>query len=609
MFKRMIAGLTAAAVLASVSTAVMAARNETPSGIPIDEVGSRIEQWASENENEYPSFAVAVVNGGDLVYSGAFGYIDIGNGIEATPDDTVYEWGSCSKTLVWVSVMQLWEQGKLDLDKDVREYLPDGFFQHLSYDEPITMMNLMNHNAGWQETTRPIEVKNENEVLPLKEALQAIEPVQINPPNKTMAYSNYGAAVAGYVVECVSGMDFCDYVHENILEPLGMEHTAINPTHSDNDYVCEQRKKTRSYKTGMQTVDLGNRLNYISAYPAGAATGTLSDLMTYAQAFVDDDAPLFENPETQKFMFEGTSFYGDSDIPICCHGFWCDEYAVRTYGHNGATNAGQANMTFDPESKTGLVILINEPQGNEFMNDVPYMVFGELATDKYNFGKNEKINFSGYYLSSRSTYSGMLKFFPYITALSSDVIADTYDIGNNVYQMISNGHFESKNKRGELFGNKIYPDGTESLQSVSEEYIKDKFYVPKLLLITLYLLLALMALYMIRIRHKLKRFGKWEKFSGANAILAGQISQILSVIFFFIMFMIAYEGQSGLTKQTETVMGILQIICAAVMGISTIYAVISMLPQNKKFYHIMQISGNIVSVLAIVYFEMYKFEI
>ncbi|MBR6384659.1 MAG: hypothetical protein IKS03_00815, partial [Ruminococcus sp.] len=340
-----------------------------------------------------------------------------------------------------------------------------------------------------------------------------------------------------------------------------------------------------------------------------AATGTLSDLMTYAQAFVDDDAPLFENPETQKFMFEGTSFYGDSDIPICCHGFWCDEYTVRTYGHNGATNAGQANMTFDPESKTGLVILVNEPQGNEFMNDVPYMVFGELATDKYNFGKNEKINFSGYYLSSRSTYSGMLKFFPYITALSSDVIADTYDIGNNVYQMISNGHFESKNKRGELFGNKIYPDGTESLQSVSEEYIKDKFYVPKLLLITLYLLLALMALYMIRIRHKLKRFGKWEKFSGANAILAGQISQILSVIFFFIMFMIAYEGQSGLTKQTETVMGILQIICAAVMGISTIYAVISMLPQNKKFYHIMQISGNIVSVLAIVYFEMYKFEI
>ncbi len=65
MFKRMIAGLTAVAVLAGMSTAVMAARNETPSGIPIDEVGSRIEQWASENENEYPSFAVAVVNGGE----------------------------------------------------------------------------------------------------------------------------------------------------------------------------------------------------------------------------------------------------------------------------------------------------------------------------------------------------------------------------------------------------------------------------------------------------------------------------------------------------------------------------------------------------------------
>ena len=70
MLKKIIACLTTASVLACMSITTMAAQNETPSGIPIDEVGSRIEQWASENENEYPSFAVAVVNGDELVYSG-----------------------------------------------------------------------------------------------------------------------------------------------------------------------------------------------------------------------------------------------------------------------------------------------------------------------------------------------------------------------------------------------------------------------------------------------------------------------------------------------------------------------------------------------------------
>ena len=212
-----------------------------PSGMTASKVINEINEMGRRNHDDpdHISAAVGIFCGNDVIHTGYYGYTDLENRI---PEDegTVYEWGSISKTLVWVSVMQLMEQGKLDLDRDVREYLPDGFFRKLSYDDPITMMNLMDHNAGWQETMRPIWKTDGDTILPLKDELQAIEPAQIHRPGEVTAYSNYGAAVAGYVVECVSGMDYCEYVHKNILEPLGMEHTAIYSDHSDNAYVYEK---------------------------------------------------------------------------------------------------------------------------------------------------------------------------------------------------------------------------------------------------------------------------------------------------------------------------------------------------------------------------------
>ncbi|MDE7302132.1 MAG: beta-lactamase family protein, partial [Oscillospiraceae bacterium] len=301
-FKRFAAAVCAGLLFTAMTNSSVGAKQAAPlMRLPLttDELQRELEDKASFNGHTFASAAVGVFQGDEVLYSEYFGETDIENHIPAD-ENSVYEWGSISKTLIWVSAMQLWEQGRLDLDRDVREYLPDGFFRHLSYDEPITMMNLMNHNAGWQETTQPIWKTDENAILPLGEELQAIEPAQINRPGEVAAYSNYGAAVAGYVIECVTGQDYCEYVHENIFEPLGMEHTALNPTHSDNAWVQERRKSMKSYRFSMgNCIDLGNCLDYIPAYPAGAATGTLDDLMTYAQALVNDDAPLFQDPETQ----------------------------------------------------------------------------------------------------------------------------------------------------------------------------------------------------------------------------------------------------------------------------------------------------------------------
>ncbi|MBE6857321.1 MAG: beta-lactamase family protein [Ruminococcus sp.] len=606
ILKRITASLCAGMILtASAINSVGAQEEESPtlpSGLTIEALERNLKDTEDTTvEDSYASASIGVFQGDKVLYTGYFGQTDMENNINAD-ENSVYEWGSISKTLVWVSVMQLWEQGRIDLERDVREYLPEDFFKRLSYDEPITMLNLMNHNAGWQETTRPVWETEENEVKPLKDALQAIEPAQINPPGEVSAYSNYGAGVAGYVVECITGQDFCEYVHEHIFAPLEMEHTALNPTHSDNEWVYNQRSKMKSYKFTLgNTVNLGNCLNYVSVYPAGGATGTLSDLMTYAMSLADEHTPLFENKETWEYMFTGTEFYGDSDIPMGAHGFWCSEYSVRTYGHSGATTAGQANMLIDLESKTGLVIMTNEPNGNVYLAMTPMMVFGALSPDKYASGEVKKSELKGYYLSARSTHTGMLKFIPYLTAISADKIGEVYDIGNGVYSATTGGE-------PLLLGSKEYSDGSKAIQQPSADMMKEDFYLAKLILLTAYIMTAVISIYMLIIKRKLKKYKKWNPYSGCRIITVSQITSIVSVILLFTLFVIFSQNQGGIPFASGAVIGVMQIICAMLCAVSLIASAVTMIKKKSASYrYILSIVANAVVVTAIVYFEMYRF--
>lgn len=565
----------------------------------------------------FASAAAAVFHGDETLYEGYHGYADIENEIPAD-ENTVYEWGSISKTMVWVSAMQLWEQGRLDLDRDVREYLPDGFFRHLAYDEPITMLNLMNHNAGWQETTRPIWKTEESEICTLKDELQAIEPVQVSRPGEICAYSNYGAAVAGYVVECISGMDYCEYVHENILEPLGMEHTAINPAHSDNAFVYDQRKKVKSYTfKEMLDVTLADDVqHFVGAYPAGAVTGTLRDMVIYGQALVNDDAPLFRNPETQKIMFTGTDFYGDSDIPTCAHGFWTQQTAVQLYGHSGATLFGIANLLIDPAGKYGFAVMCNQTSANWYYEYLPTMLFGILKPDVYGSKSTGTANLnSGEYVAARGIFSGMLRYASLLASgsVSGEQFENVQVIDKNVVQIVYPTDIEYRQELGmeeaEFLGLKEYADGRTGLQAPSCDYLLDRWHTAKLVLFAAYFLLAVISVYMVLIRRTLKKGGKWVKRSGGLAVGVSDWLRIVSVAGVLVVFTMAYK--QGITQAQETFWGIVQIICATgfcAAGIGSLAAVFS--KNTTKWNNICNILStvcNAVMVGAIVYFELYKF--
>ena len=153
----------------------------------------KINAFYEDHKDTTAGAMVGVFDKDGVVFKGYYGYSDIANGIKID-ENTVIDWGSTTKTMVWVSVMQLWEQGKIDLEKDVREYLPDGFLTNLKYEKPVRMIDLMNHRAGFQEYYTDMFLPANMQAYSLEEALKLDQPPQVFEPDTLTAYSNWGVA-------------------------------------------------------------------------------------------------------------------------------------------------------------------------------------------------------------------------------------------------------------------------------------------------------------------------------------------------------------------------------------------------------------------------------
>ncbi len=392
------------------STTVVYAVNEEkelPSGVSYEEIGSQIEAFVDEHRETTAAMEVAIFDSTTLIYKGNFGYMDVQGEISAD-DDSVFEWGSATKTLVWISVMQLWEQGKIDLNADIRSYLPEVYLENLNYEEPVTMIHLMNHNAGYQDMITDLFLKDASKVLDLGDQLKLHKPEQIYEPGTVTAYSNWGVALAAYIIEQISGQSFDEYVRNNIFEKLGMEHTAIRPDLSDNEWVRKQREMVQCYTKDGET--MGSCLYAIGLYPVGMCTSTLMDFQKYTQAMLSQEAGvLFEKEDTWQEMFTATSYYGDTDIPRNCHGFWTEEYGVSVIGHGGNTAGFSSYLRLDLRSGIGMVVMTNQYNEEVFNNDMPELIFGSFSDSGY-FASNKKL-VDGFFHSARTIKKGPLSLY------------------------------------------------------------------------------------------------------------------------------------------------------------------------------------------------------
>ena len=283
------------------------------------------------SEEHVAGATVAVVKDGHLVFAKGYGYADREEGESVVADRTLFYPGSAGKLFTWTAVMQLVEEGELDLDADINTYLD---FEILdTHPEPVTMANLLTHTAGFEEQFAAQLAEDQQDVLPLREFLTRYMPERVYPPGEYFAYSNYGTALAGYIVEQVSGEPYEQYIEEHILQPLGMESSAATqPLPAD---LASDLSKGYHYENGAYEA---KDFEWISAAPAAPVRATAADMAKFMLAHLEngeyDDARIME--ESSALEMHSQQFTHDPRLSGVTYGFITSrENGQEIIWHNG----------------------------------------------------------------------------------------------------------------------------------------------------------------------------------------------------------------------------------------------------------------------------------
>ncbi len=319
---------------------------------------------------------VSVVADGEVLTTKGYGLADIATGKPVDPMRTLFRAGSVSKLMTWTAVMQLVERGALDLDTDINTYLD--FTIPPFEGRPITLRQIMTHTAGFEEQLKHVITFDPQAVVPFEELVRDFIPARIFAPGTTPAYSNYATALAGYIVQRVSGEPFGEYVDENIFTPLDME----SATFSQNLTEAQLNDLSSGYHTasGQPT-----QFELAAASPAGALTVTAPDMSRFMLAHLNDgrlgDAQILA-PETAQLMHERT-FASIPALNGMTLGFYENSInGHRVISHGGDTQTFHSDVNLFIDEGVGVFVSINSTGENEAAYDLRALLFSEFA-DRY----------------------------------------------------------------------------------------------------------------------------------------------------------------------------------------------------------------------------------
>ncbi|HEX4294657.1 MAG TPA: serine hydrolase domain-containing protein [Rhizomicrobium sp.] len=287
---------------------------------------------------------VVVVKDGHVLAEKSYGFADVKAGKPVDAAHTLFRPGSISKLFTWTSVMQLVEQKKLDLDADVNTYL-DFTVPH-TFGKPVTLRDLMTHRPGFEETIKRLFTEDPQRLRPLGAGLKAWVPEEIFAPGSTPAYSNYGATLAGYIVERVSGEKFEDYVAHHIFQPLGMTHsTFVQPL---------PRALAADMSNGYDRASgEPKKFELIWMSPAGALSTTGDDMSKFMLAYLNGGTGILK-PETVRLM-HSEIYQRNPPLPGMGLGFYHEDTNGHVVvGHGGDTIAFHSDLHLIPDSRVGL---------------------------------------------------------------------------------------------------------------------------------------------------------------------------------------------------------------------------------------------------------------
>jgi CubicO group peptidase (beta-lactamase class C family) len=296
---------------------------------------------------------VVVVKDGKILYGSGYGFSDVEKRAPVDWQTTLFRPGSISKLFTWTAVMQQVEKGKLDLDTDVNKYLdyqvPEAF------GKPITLRDAMTHTPGYEDYAKDLIVGDAKMLVPLGDHLKTHQPHRIFPPGSTPAYSNYATAMAGYIVERVTGKPFADYIEESILTPLGMTHASFRQPLP----AALAPSMSKGYKVAS---DKARDFEIVVPSPAGALSAAGADMARFMIAHLQNgtyEGAQILTPETAKLMHARQRGKSDETDAMCLGFYEESRNGHRIIGHGGDTNWFHSDLHLIPDANVGFFVSYN----------------------------------------------------------------------------------------------------------------------------------------------------------------------------------------------------------------------------------------------------------
>jgi CubicO group peptidase (beta-lactamase class C family) len=309
---------------------------------------------------------VSVVKDGELFFAKGYGLANAEEGTVVDAGTSMFRIASISKLFAWTSVMQLWEQGKVELDEDVNTYLD--FEIPPTFPEPITLTHLLTHTAGFEDRARGLFAVGEEDMVPLAEVMAQNIPARVWPPGEVSAYSNYGAGLAGYIVERVSGLPFEEYVEQNIFSPLGMNYSTFRqpvPPELEADLTAGH-----SFYDGIHHVQ---DFEWDPGVADGAMSTSAVDMGYFMIAHLElgryGDDRILDEATTRKM--HSRLFILDPRIPAMAHGFYeVDANGRRAIAHGGDLAYHHSDLVLLPEEGVGIFVSFNSDTGSDARDEI-----------------------------------------------------------------------------------------------------------------------------------------------------------------------------------------------------------------------------------------------
>ncbi|WP_235782048.1 serine hydrolase domain-containing protein [Paenibacillus senegalensis] len=327
-------------------------------------------------EHHVPNATVSVVADGEVILAKGYGYADLDKLEPVDAERTLFRIGSTSKLFTWTAVMQLVEQGKLDLDTDVNQYLDFEIPAELeiasgsSELQPITLKHLMSHTPGFEDYSTSIFLLNQERMPSFAEYMRDYRPSRVFPAGEMIAYSNYGTALAGYIVEQVTGLPFAEYVETHLYAPLDMRHSTFRqplPEAMAANMAKAYRYVDGEYRQG--------EFEYVPE-PAGSMSSSAADMARFMLALLqggESNGEFILEAETVERMLSPL-FSHHPSLNGMAYGFIEGTFNERhVLLHPGSTMLFNTALYLLPEERTGL--FISHSGGNHFINNEVFQAF------------------------------------------------------------------------------------------------------------------------------------------------------------------------------------------------------------------------------------------